>query len=138
MVKNVGFYLVLLLGFCSLEGWPTVGISGPIAERLTEFVGKPSADVMASFGTATVMAPGHWVYAYNPYTATQPPYFPEPVDANLGATTGRVGIGPGKSSPRVNMPCEIDFRFDAEGLVSEVSHHGPGCFEIVFSRTKPP
>ena len=108
-----------------------------IAERLATYHGKAGDAVVADLGTATVQTPDQWVYLFNELRPDVPPAEPGPLDPALGARRNGVGMGPQTPTGTPPLPCELRFDLDDHQRVAQTSHRGPGCFEIVFSRTKP-
>ncbi|MGR8949659.1 MAG: hypothetical protein ACU84Q_16580 [Gammaproteobacteria bacterium] len=118
--------------------------AGPVADRLATLVGKPAMEIKAAFGEATVEEAFLLRYSYNqPGNLAAdglPPNRPAPLDGGIGPAGRFSGIAPGARDPRdpgLALPCSISFELDAANMVVSTAHSGPGCFEIVFSRTKP-
>lgn len=118
---------------------PCVASSSPIAQRLATFVGKPVQEVQEAFGKPSVAAPHYWQYTYNdgigPAAPSNLPNPPIPVDNIVGPQGDFAGIAPSTNNSHPNLPCSLNFEIDDAGLVVGTEHHGPGCFEIVYSRT---
>lgn len=108
-----------------------------IAERLANYHGKAADAVMADLGPATIQSLDQWVYSFNELTPDSSPPEAAPVDPTLGAGGNGVGVGPQANTVTPPLPCELRFDLDEHRHIVQTSHHGPGCFEIVFSRTKP-
>ena len=118
---------------------PGIASSGPIAQRLATFVGKPVQEVEQAFGKPSVVAPHYWQYSYNDGIG-QPgpsnlPNPPEPVDNIVNSKGQFTGVAPSTNSSQPKLPCSLNFEINDAGLVVDTEHHGPGCFEIVYSRT---
>ena len=108
-----------------------------IAQRLTTYHSKAADVIIADFGTATTRTPNQLVYSFNELRPETSPTEPGPVDPALGARRNGVGMGLQAPTGSPPLPCELRFDLDEHQRVTQTSHHGPGCFEIVFSRTKP-
>ena len=108
-----------------------------IDERLSTYLGKPAGTVVADFGGADIEGPSMHVFSFNELRPDMWPSEPAPTDSTLGAKRHGVGMAPRTPAGAYPLPCELRFEFDEHQRVSQVAHHGPGCFEIVFSRTKP-
>ena len=114
-------------------------LAGPVNERLDSFVSQPADVVIASFGNPAIRTPSRISYTFyaNPEGIQLGP--PSPVDRfTLGNSGGRSnGIAPDTSTTHqpTTLPCLLDFALDTSANVESVSYRGPGCYEVVYSRT---
>ena len=114
-------------------------VADVIDERLASFEGLMAGDVTATFGEPAVKSSISLIYLFNQITSDMVTPQPTPLDPLVGANGNNGGVGTQRKSPiSPPLPCELRFILNEAGQVLRAEHHGPGCFEIVYSRTKSP
>lgn len=105
-----------------------------IDERLATYQGKPADAVIADFGEPTSANATQLEYLFHgrSYVGHLGP--PSPLD-DLTRGSGLAPYAP--SLGHFKIPCSLYFELDKTATVTAISHHGPGCFEVVFSYVKP-
>lgn len=120
---------------------PNLAFSGPIADRLDSFVGKPAGEVRKAFGQPRLESPNSMAYSFNsnldPGLPPSGPNGRAPADIVVDNNGRIAGVAPATNHPSPNLPCSLKFEIDDAGQIASVEHSGPGCFEIVYSRTIP-
>lgn len=131
-------FLGLILTFCLAP--PSSTSAGPISDRLDRYVGKEADTITAAFGSPDIQLADRLRYSFG--GAHAPTDFAQRQrHAPLPAANPAHAPGITTSEPpgfrQTPLPCFLDFHLDADAIVESVSYHGPGCFEVVHSRTIP-
>ncbi|MEM7468653.1 MAG: hypothetical protein AAF387_17425 [Pseudomonadota bacterium] len=134
----MNFQKFRLLGLLSIL-MPNMTAAQSVAAALEEYVGAPVEQIVQVFGKPSILTQSSVLFHFGGEISDQGlSSNPSPVD---DVARGRLGISisPGTRGIAVaDLPCTLSFELNSRGEVSAADHHGPGCFEIVYSRTKHP
>ena len=119
---------------------PQSAYAGPIHERLNLLIGSDKETIIALFGHPQLSTAGRLsfsLYSYPGRASMALLKHNTPIaDGSSRSSSGMVTQQyPGVSSSP--QPCLLDFHLSPTSTVDNVRYRGPGCFEIVFSRTIP-
>lgn len=127
--------ILLILTSCS----PHLTCAGPISDRLDRFVSEDADTVIASFGSPHFQSTDLLRYSFNVSEVADfaPSRRFSPIPAPNQKPAAGVTSPEPSGFPQAALPCFLDFQLNEDSTVKSVAYRGPGCFEVVHSRTIP-